>query len=293
MSEVAARMAFMKDFLLGGVSGSIAKTMTAPLERVKLILQTQPKDSTKYNGMVDCFQKVAKEEGVASFWRGNTANIVRYFPTQALNFAFKERYTNMFVGDTKKTDNFWKYFFGTLAAGGAAGATSMCVVYPLDFARYRMAIDNEKKYNGMADCIKKSYTQGGIGGLYGGFGASVIGIIVYRAAYFGFYDIGKGMLMQPGKKANPLASLALAFTTDTLAGVAAYPFDTVRRRLMVQTGKKEEDKKYKGTLDVFSKVIKEEGVGSFYKGCGSNILRGIGGATCLVIYDNFSGKKKH
>ena len=77
---------------------------------------------------------------MASFWRGNMANVIRYFPTQALNFAFKERYQKFFIRHDKKTD-FWKFFAGMLAAGGAAGATSMAFVYPLDFARTRLGAD--------------------------------------------------------------------------------------------------------------------------------------------------------
>ena len=74
------------DFIAGGFAGVIAKTICAPLERVKLLLQTQ-KDNTKldpskrYKGIVDCFVRCVKEEGAQSLWRGNMANVYRYFPT--------------------------------------------------------------------------------------------------------------------------------------------------------------------------------------------------------------------
>merc|ERR1711869_95080 len=87
---------FIIDFLAGGVSGAISKTITAPIERVKLIIQTQdanPKirsgEVPRYTGIVNCFQRVAAEQGVIAFWRGNGTNIIRYFPTQAFNLAFK------------------------------------------------------------------------------------------------------------------------------------------------------------------------------------------------------------
>ena len=88
---------FMLDFIAGGISAAVSKTVVAPLERVKIILQIQdaskfiPKDQ-QYKGMVDCFSRVHKEQGFLSFWRGNVVNVVRYFPTQALNFAFKDTY---------------------------------------------------------------------------------------------------------------------------------------------------------------------------------------------------------
>ena len=85
---------FMLDFIAGGISAAVSKTVVAPLERVKMLLQIQdahkgiPADQ-RYKGVVDCFSRVHKEQGFLSFWRGNVVNVIRYFPTQALNFAFK------------------------------------------------------------------------------------------------------------------------------------------------------------------------------------------------------------
>lgn len=71
-------------------------------------------------------------------WRGNLANVIRYFPTQALNFAFKDVYKDIFLKGVNKNTQFMRYFAGNLASGGAAGATSMCFVYPLDYGRTRL-----------------------------------------------------------------------------------------------------------------------------------------------------------
>lgn len=86
--------------------------------------------------MLDVFVRIPKETGFLSFWRGNFANVIRYFPTQALNFAFKDKFKTLFLGNVPE-DAFWRQFAGNLAAGGAAGATSLLFVYPLDFARTR------------------------------------------------------------------------------------------------------------------------------------------------------------
>lgn len=91
-------------------------------------------------GMIDCFVRIPKEQGFLSYWRGNLANVIRYFPTQALNFAFKDKYKQVFLGGVDKNTQFLRYFVGNLASGGAAGATSLCFVYPLDFARTRYLI---------------------------------------------------------------------------------------------------------------------------------------------------------
>lgn len=83
---------------------------------------------------MNCFTRVSAEQGVASFWRGNLANVVRYFPTQAFNFAFKDTFKSIFPKYSAKTD-FWKFFATNMASGGLAGAASLLIVYPLDFAR--------------------------------------------------------------------------------------------------------------------------------------------------------------
>jgi len=151
----------------------------------------------QYKGIIDCMTRIPKEQGFLSFWRGNLANVIRYFPTQALNFAFKDKYKKVFLDGVDKRTQFWRYFAGNLASGGAAGATSLCFVYPLDFARTRLAADVGKpgagrEFKGLADCLKKISKSDGVRGLYQGFGVSVQGIIIYRAAYFGMYDTAKG-----------------------------------------------------------------------------------------------------
>lgn len=239
--------------------------------------------------MIDCFVRIPKEQGFASFWRGNMANVIRYFPTQALNFAFKDVYKQVFLGGVDKNTQFWRYFGGNLASGGAAGATSLCFVYPLDYARTRLGADvgrgnAERQYTGLIDCIKKTVKSDGVGGLYRGFVVSVQGIIIYRATYFGFFDTAKGMLPDP-KNTPFLVSFLIAQCVTTVAGITSYPFDTVRRRMMMQSGRAKEEIMYKNTLDCWGKVYKNEGGKAFFKGAFSNVLRGTGGALVLVLYD--------
>ena len=251
---------FFQDFMLGGIAAAISKTATAPIERVKLLLQNQATMKvleTKYVGIIDCFTKVTAKEGVFALWRGNTANVIRYFPTQALNFAFKDKYRKIFCPYNPKTQ-FWLYFMGSCLSGGAAGATSLCFVYPLDFVRTRLATDNKnkdgvRKYNGMMDCLKKIYQTDGYLGLYRGFCVSVTGIIMYRAAYFGGYDTLKGVVIK--RDTNILIKFVFAQICTAAAGLCSYPLDTIRRRMMMQSGEKEIY-----SFGCFRVTLKEEGV---------------------------------
>lgn len=299
MPSLSDPVAFAKDFLAGGISAAISKTAVAPIERVKLLLQVQHISKQiaadqRYKGMVDCFVRIPKEQGVLAYWRGNAANVIRYFPTQALNFAFKDKYKQVFLSGVDKHTQFWRYFLGNLASGGAAGATSLCFVYPLDFARTRLAADTgkaagEREFSGLGNCLTKIFKSDGLAGLYRGFGVSVQGIIIYRAAFFGFYDTAKGILPDP-KNTPIIVSWAIAQTVTTIAGIVSYPFDTVRRRMMMQSGRKKTDIIYKNTMHCWSTIAKSEGGAAFFKGAFSNVLRGTGGAIVLVLYDEIKNR---
>jgi len=170
-----------------------------------------------------------------------------------------------------------------------AGATSLLFVYSLDYARTRLGNDmksakrgGERQFNGLVDVYKKTIASDGIAGLYRGFGPSVLGIVVYRGLYFGMYDSIKPVILVGSLEGNFLASFLLGWTVTTGAGVASYPLDTVRRRMMMTSG---EAVKYKSSYDAFTQIIAKEGMKSLFKGAGANILRGVAGAGVLSIYD--------
>jgi len=282
---------FLIDLASGGTAAAISKTAVAPIERVKLLLQVQDASKTiavdkRYKGIMDVLVRVPKEQGFWALWRGNLANVIRYFPTQALNFAFKDTYKKLFLEGYDKKKDFWKFFAGNLASGGAAGATSLCFVYPLDFARTRLAADvgkgSGREFKGLADCLIKIVKSDGPIGLYRGFFVSVQGIIIYRAAYFGMFDTAKMVFAGDGKL-NFFAAWAIAQVVTVGSGILSYPWDTIRRRMMMQSGRT--DVLYKNTWDCTVKIVKNEGPRALFKGALSNVFRGTGGALVLAIYD--------
>jgi len=287
--------AFLIDFSMGGVAAAVSKTAAAPIERVKLLIQNQDEMikvgrlATPYKGIGECFKRVIAEEGFVALWRGNMANVIRYFPTQALNFAFKDQFKRMF-GYKLERDGYWKAFAGNIASGGAAGAASLTFVYSLDYARTRLANDAkgakkggaERQFNGLIDVYKKTLKSDGIAGLYRGYAISCVGIVVYRGLYFGMYDSLKPVVLQGAIKDSFLASFLLAWGITITAGLASYPIDTVRRRMMMTSG---EAVKYRSSMHAFSEIMKKEGTASLFKGAGANILRAIAGAGVLSGYD--------
>merc|ERR1719378_819427 len=205
----------------------------------------------------------------------------------AFNFAFKDFYNRMFNPYNKHTES-GKWFMGNLLAGGMVGSSSMVFVYPLDFARTRLGVDmgkdkSQRQFHGILDCAAKIYKSDGLGGLYRGFGISVIGIFIYRAFYFGMYDTGKEILLTESMKKSMIAKFVFAQLVVMSSETLAYPIDTVRRRMMLQSGK--EVKEYSSAIDCFQKIIKNEGFSAFFKGNAANITRAFGSSLVLVLYD--------
>merc|ERR1712176_311406 len=256
------KLNFAEEFALSGVAAVVSKSAAAPIERVKLLVQNQDEMIKQgrldkpYKGVIDCTARTFANEGLYPFWRGNLANCLRYFPTQALNFAFKGQIKRMFA--TPKDAPAAVKFGSNIASGGVAGSLSLCFVYSLDYARTRLANDAKvagkdgvatRQYNGLVDVYAKTLKSDGIAGLYRGF----------------------------------LISFCLGYGVTVTAGLMSYPIDTIRRRMMMTSGT---GVKYKGSLDCAAQIMKNEGFMSMMKGAGANILRGVAGAGVLSGFDS-------
>ncbi|XP_051117060.1 ADP,ATP carrier protein ER-ANT1 [Andrographis paniculata] len=285
---------FSLDFFMGGSAAVVAKSAAAPIERVKLLLQNQGELLKRgqlqkpYVGVGDCFQRLFREEGIYSFWRGNQANVIRYFPTQAFNFAFKGYFKSLF-GCSRERDGYIKWFAGNVASGSAAGATTSLFLYHLDYARTRLGTDaricpinGKRQFNGLVDVYCKTLSTDGIPGLYRGFGVSILGITLYRGMYFGIYDTLKPIVLVGQLQDNFFASFFLGWSVTTVSGVCAYPFDTLRRRMMLTSG---QPVKYSSAMHAFHQIIHAEGFTALFRGVTANMLLGVAGAGVLAGYD--------
>lgn len=173
-------------------------------------------------------------------------------------------------------------------AGSEAGCTTLIIIYPLDIAHTRLAADigrNEtRQFRGIRHFLSTIHKKDGIQGIYRGLPASLHGMVVHRGLYFGGFDTIKEMMSRETE-----ADVALwkrwvaAQAVTTAAGMLSYPLDTVRRRMMMQSGL--EHPMYRSTLDCWRKIYMIEGFSSFYRGAMSNIFRSTGAAAVLVLYD--------
>lgn len=281
LNQAHKRNYFIRDLTIGGCSGAVIKTIPAPLERVKLLLQTQSVNlqlkEKKYKGIGDCFKRIYTEEGVRAYWRGNLANVIRYIPTAAFSFAFRDYYASLINAKT---------IFGNMIAGGLAGVTCTFIVYPLDLARTRLGVDvgstNKRMFNSISHCLSSIYKVNGVRGLYEGLFLSALFGFAYRAMYFGFYHSGKSFLTEKGKESF-LMKYLLAQSVTIIASSVLYPTDTLRRMMTLNSGRKV--RIHNTTLDCLKNIYKRDGIKGFFRGNLSNMMRTISSSFILVFYD--------
>jgi len=285
-----------QDLVIGGSIGAVSKTIMAPVERVKLLMQTQDSNPDvlsgkikRYSSIADCFRRVSSEQGAKAFWRGNLVNCLRYAPQQGSALAFNDFMNTLFPNYDSRKD-FWKSFGSKIFSGGLAGALANTICYPFDFARTRLASDLNAgggKFKGITDCIVTTVKQQGITGLYTGWAVTCMGAFVYRAGQLGFFKQIQDL--NPYQKDKGTIGVVSSFVAVTVARSSVmpfnYPFDTVRRRMMLQSEKPLAERTYKGSWDCFKKIAAKEGVKGMYKGMVPELFRGVGGSLVVVAYE--------
>mmetsp|Transcript_3833 Transcript_3833/g.7219 ORF Transcript_3833/g.7219 Transcript_3833/m.7219 type:complete len:235 (-) Transcript_3833:131-835(-) len=192
-------------------------------------------------------------------------------------------------------------FVSSFLSGGLAGGTATTVLYPLEFMRTRLAMDvgsspSSRTYpeGTMRNVFCLTLRSDGARGLYQGYGVALCGVVVYRALHLGGYDIVKSEIAaREGIGVRDMKlwkRFAVAQAVSLAAGTFCYPIDSVRRRLMMQSGLPVGTQRlYTNATDCFRKIFKTEGVRGFYLGIGPNLWRSFGGALLLVAYDEFKG----
>jgi len=264
----------------GGGAGAISRTLIAPLERVKVLLQVQevsltpPKD--RYKGIVDCLVRIPREQGFLAFWRGNGVNVARMIPNSAIKFSTFDMYKRWAFPDGESAYTSWELYLRKMVCGGLSGVSTILPVYPMDLARTRLTADvsTERRYNGLFDCLKKTAEAEGFLGLYKGLFISLAGIIPYLAISLALYDTLKDMTKKRKLSfwGSPVGLVALGSVSAVVSQTVAYPMDTVRRHMQV-SGAIGQKSRYRGTWHCITKIYQSAGIGGFYRGVFANGIR--------------------
>lgn len=262
----------------GGAAGAVSRTATAPLDRLKILLQVH--GSSKNNmTIMSGFRQMLKEGGIKSLWRGNGINVIKIAPESALKFMAYEQFKKLIHGDTDREIGLLERF----SAGSLAGATAQTIIYPMEVLKTRLALRKTGQYSGMVDCAIKVYKHEGATVFYRGYLPNIMGIIPYAGIDLAIYETLKLFYMKRYKDQDPnvFVLLACGTTSSTCGQLASYPLALIRTRLQADT-------KSKNTMTtIFTKIMKEDGVTGLYRGIAPNFLK-VAPAVSIsyVVYEN-------
>ncbi|VEN56298.1 unnamed protein product [Callosobruchus maculatus] len=274
----------------GGSAGFIEVCIMHPLDLVKTRLQIQSNvynknDPQCYKGILDCFAKMYKHEGLFSFWKGIIPPILAETPKRAVKFFTFEQYKQFFMfGSPQPTPLTFSL------AGLGAGVTEAILVNPFEVVKVTMQANKARSKDAPSTWIvtKNIIAKDGFGpkGLNKGVTATIARNGVFNMIYFGFYHSVKKYLPE---YENPwhefFRKLSIGFVSGCLASCVNIPFDVAKSRIQGPQPIVGEIK-YKGTLNSMAIVYREEGFRALYKGLLPKVMRlGPGGAIMLVIYD--------
>ncbi|KAL8093037.1 putative envelope ADP,ATP carrier protein, chloroplastic [Apium graveolens] len=251
-------------FAAGAVAGAAAKSVTAPLDRVKLLMQTHglragEEIAKKSFGFFEALAVIGKEDGLKGYWKGNLPQVIRVIPYSAVQLFAYETYKKLFEGEDGELS-----VIGRLAAGACAGMTSTFVTYPLDVLRLRLAV--EPGCRTMSEVTLNMLRDEGLASFYKGLGPSLIGIAPYIAVNFCVFDLVKKSLPEKYQKRTE-ASLVTALVSATVATLMCYPLDTVRRQMQLKNAP------YKTFFDAFPGIVERDGLAGLYRGFLPNALK--------------------
>ncbi|KAL8724047.1 MAG: hypothetical protein Q9181_007010 [Wetmoreana brouardii] len=278
---------FIYQFGAGAVAGVSEILVMYPLDVVKTRVQLQKGKGIGeegYNGMMDCFRKIIKNEGPSRLYRGITAPILMEAPKRATKFAANESwgkfYRNLF-GIAKMDQKL------SILTGASAGATEAFVVVPFELVKIRMQDRaSAGKYSGIIDCVTKTIKAEGPLALYNGLESTLWRHILWNSGYFGCIHQAKALLPAANGKSQQIRNDLISGTIGgTVGTVLNTPMDVVKSRIQNSPKIAGSVPKYNWAWPALGTVFREEGFGALYKGFLPKVLRlGPGGGILLVVF---------
>eukprot|EP01062_Namystynia_karyoxenos_P069769 TRINITY_DN65227_c0_g1_i1.p1 TRINITY_DN65227_c0_g1~~TRINITY_DN65227_c0_g1_i1.p1 ORF type:complete len:660 (+),score=164.69 TRINITY_DN65227_c0_g1_i1:92-1981(+) len=266
IGDISLAQRLAEKLLAGGAAGVCSRTATAPIDRVKTIMQARQGPPL---GLVAGLREIHQEGGFRAFFRGNGANCVKVTPETAVRFVVFDLLKSLSADPAAPS------VAERFAAGGAAGACAQAVVYPLEIAKTRLALSQPGIYQGIGDCVRSVAVKEGASALFAGLGPSVAGIIPYAAIDLGvnsmLKDSATRYYQQQGREPGLAVLLGTGMVSSTCGMLCTYPLNLVRTRLQAQglPGAP----KYDSAWHVVRDAVQRGGYAGLYRGILPNMLK--------------------
>lgn len=271
-----------RHLVAGGGAGAVSRTCTAPLDRLKVMMQVYGSRTNKMCIMSGLMQMI-KEGGMRSLWRGNGVNIIKIAPESALKFMAYEQIKRL-IGSNKETLSVLERF----VAGSLAGVMAQSTIYPMEVLKTRLALRTTGQYSGISDCAKQILRKEGLVAFYKGYVPNMLGIIPYAGIDLAVYETLKNNYLQQysTNSSNPgvLVLLACGTVSSTCGQLASYPLALVRTRMQAQAAT--EGSPQVSMSGLFRQIVQTEGPTGLYRGLAPNFLKVIPAVSIsYVVYE--------
>jgi len=268
------RMSFAQNFVSGGFAGVASRTITSPLDVVKILAQVGTKGTE--GGMISTFKNLYAEEGMKAFWKGNGIACVRLFPYNAVQFASFNQ-LKLWLSDEKGRLS----AMNAMLAGSLGGIAATVVTYPTDMVKTRLTVSHadksKAKYRGMFDAFRVIAKEEGMLAFYKGMSTSVIGVIPFAGGTFMSYEVLDRAWNKPKDKMTPLENFINGCLAAAFAQTFSFPFDTIRKKLQAQSKtvstEMRPDVEFNGMFDAFVKTVKKNGILGLWRGTSANLAK--------------------
>eukprot|EP00667_Euglena_gracilis_P016372 EG_transcript_17132 len=270
----------IRELVSGMLAGFVCKVVEYPLDTVKVLMQTQATPT----GPVETVLRVQREHGLRSLYQGLSSPLVGSMLECSILFVAFD-YVKKVLGaeddSLSSTVPKWK----VCLSGASGGMMTACVLTPIELIKCRLQIQQgaERLYQGPIDCLVKTVKEGGLRGLWKGNVSCLARELPGNAAWFGAYDtIIKQVQRQYRIERREDVPLKWSAVAGAFAGTAywliPYPADTVKSRIQTNPA-------YQGMsfVQVLQTVVREEGFGGLYRGCGLTCARAIP-SNALIFY---------
>ncbi|XP_008458463.2 mitochondrial thiamine diphosphate carrier 2-like isoform X1 [Cucumis melo] len=320
MEEPGQLKRAMIDSTAGAIAGCVSRTVTSPLDVIKIRFQVQLEPTTswalaqrslsgpsKYTGMVQATKDIFREEGLPGFWRGNVPALLMVMPYTAIQFTVLNRLKTYAAGSSKTEAHKQLSPYLSYISGALAGCAATVGSYPFDLLRTILASQGEPKiYPTMRSAFIDIIRTRGFRGMYAGLSPTLVEIVPYAGLQFGTYDTFKrwttswNLRHYPnyglGNTEDGLSSFQLflcGLAAGTCAKLLCHPLDVVKKRFQVEGlrrhpryGARVEQHAYRNMFDALRRILKKEGTAGLYKGIiPSTVKAAPAGAVTFVAYE--------
>ncbi|XP_063066450.1 calcium-binding mitochondrial carrier protein SCaMC-2-B isoform X2 [Engraulis encrasicolus] len=272
-----------RHLVAGGGAGAVSRTCTAPLDRLKVLMQVHASRSNNIC-IAGGFTQMIKEGGARSLWRGNGINVLKIAPETAIKFMAYEQIKRL-IGSNQETLGILERFM----AGSLAGAIAQSSIYPMEVLKTRLALRRTGQFSGIGDCAKHIFQKEGLVAFYRGYIPNMLGIIPYAGIDLAVYETLKNSWLQryATDSADPGVFVLLACGTmsSTCGQLASYPLALVRTRMQAQATL--EGSQQMSMSSLFRQIVQTEGPIGLYRGLAPNFMKVIPAVSIsYVVYEN-------